>query len=249
MWISIFQSCPQFAAAIQIWKICWFHTDCQCSPVFLHILDTVVIYVARCNRNQNAVLAIDATGGIAKRAAISDPHVFLYQCVLITAEGSIPVFQMISADQSALHIGNFLRYIMSQRAPIPPTVVSDFGWALLTATSQTFGKCTDLSDYLQKCYNVVETGGSSVPASYIRLDVSHLIAMVARWKCLKQSGHGRAVRRFYLRCVSQAYQMTDFDSLTYFLESVLIVSLSEYVGCTSDGRTLAAEFDCNILTT
>jgi hypothetical protein len=44
-----------------------------------------------------------------------------------------------------------------------------------------------------------------------------------------------------LRYVSQAYQTTDFHDLTYFLESILVVSLNDYVGCTTNGFPLAAE--------
>lgn len=113
-----------------------------------------------------------------------------------------PVFQMVSADQSALQIGHFMRLILSPGAPIPPIVVSDFGWALLIAVSQAFGKCTDLQEYLQKCYNVAVRDEDSLPTIYLRLDVSHLIAMIPRWKSLKEQRKGCAVRRFYLRCLS-----------------------------------------------
>lgn len=141
------------------------------------------IYTARCKRNPSAILTIDATGSIAKRASKQDPHVFLYQCMVVTKEGSVPVFQMVSADQRSFLIAHFLRLILTKGVPRPPTVVCDFGRALVNAVAEVFGRSNDLRDYLQKCYDVVVQSSRVIPASYIRLDVSHFIVMVSRWKC------------------------------------------------------------------
>lgn len=181
----------------------------------------------------------NATGSIAKRATKHSPHVFLYQCMVVTKEGSVPVFQMVSADQRSFLIAHFLRLILTKGAPRPPTVVCDFGRALVNAVAEIFGRCNDLRDYLQKCYDAIVRGSPVMPASYIRLDVSHFIAMVSRWKCFDKKLI--AVRQFYIRCISQAYQMQDFERLTYFIESVLAVSLSESIGNTNDGAPVPAE--------
>jgi hypothetical protein len=158
---------------------------------------------------------------------------------MVTKEGSVPVFQMVSADQRSFLIAHFLRSILIKGVPRPPTVVCDFGRALVNAVAEIFGRCNDLRDYLQKCYNAVVHGYPVIPASYIRLDVSHFIAMVSRWKCFDRKVS--AARKFYIRCISQAYQMQDFETLTYFIESVLAVSLSKSIGNTSDGVSVAAE--------
>lgn len=84
-----------------------------------------------------------------------------------------------------------------------------------------------------------------MPATYIRLDVSHFIAMVSRWKCLKTKVH--AARRLYLRCMAQAYQMSDFKTLSYFLESVLAVALSEYLGTSKEGIVVPAQIRMEVL--
>lgn len=76
-----------------------------------------------------------------------------------------------------------------------------------------------------------------IPPCYIRLDVSHLIRMVSRWKCLKSSDK-ILVREFYIRCISQAYKIDSLKEIKYFLESVLIVALSKSIGCTIDGKPL-----------
>lgn len=114
----------------------------------------------------------------------------------------------------------------------------DFGRALLNALAETFGRCSDLPNYLQTCYNAVVRGFTVIPASFLKLDVSHLIA-ISKWKCLKTKV--AAARRLYLRYVSQAYQMYDFDTLTYFIESMVAVSLSEFIGNTYDGVPVPVE--------
>ena len=197
------------------------------------------IYAARCMQNSDAIFTIDATGGIVTLADKHDPSIMLYQCMIITNKGSVPVFQMVSADQTALAIGYFLWFILSKGAPILLIVVTDFGWALLPAVAKVFGMCHDLRNYLQTCYNVAVLGTDILPQTYIRLDVSHLIHMVTRWKCLREKG--QAVRNFYKRCIGQAYQMSDLKTLAYFLESVLTVALSEYVGVTEKDDNMPSE--------
>lgn len=201
--------------------------------------------MARCKKDPHAITTLDAMGGISKRDSKHDPHMFLYQCMLVTEEGSIPVFQMVSADQRSFQIATFLRLILSKGVPHPPIVVCDFGRVLVNAVAEIFGRCNDLSNYLQICYNAAVKGSFAIPASYLRLNVSHLIAMVSRWKCLKTKV--AAARRLYLRCISQAYQMHDFETLTYFIESMLAVSLSEFIGNTHDGIAVPAEICMQVL--
>jgi len=100
-------------------------------------------------------MTLDATGGIIKRETSQDPPIFLYQCVFASSEGSVPVFQMISADHRAVTIAFFLQNIIAKGIPIPRTVVTDFGWAILIAVSSVFARCVDFRDYLIKCYKIV----------------------------------------------------------------------------------------------
>lgn len=64
-------------------------------------------------------MAVDATGSISKRDSKHDPHVFLYQCMLMTKEDSVPVFQMVSGDQRSFQIANFLRLILLKGVLVP----------------------------------------------------------------------------------------------------------------------------------
>lgn len=126
-----------------------------------------LLYTTRCKRDPEACSTIDATGNIIKRESSQDPPVFLYQCVLVSKDGSVPVFQIISADHRAVIIAFFLRNIIVRGAPIPRVVVSDFGWAILIAVSDVFAKCVDFRDYLQKCYTSAVLGNTGIFSSLL----------------------------------------------------------------------------------
>lgn len=85
-----------------------------------------LMYATRCKNDSEAFLTIDATGSLIKRESSQDSPIFLYQCVLVSKDGSFPVFQMISADRAVI-ISFFLRNIIAKNIPTPRTVVSDFG--------------------------------------------------------------------------------------------------------------------------
>lgn len=63
-------------------------------------------------------MTLDATGGNEIRNTTRT--CFYYQYVLVTKEGSIPVFQMMSVDQRSFQIAHFLRLILSKDVPRPP---------------------------------------------------------------------------------------------------------------------------------
>jgi hypothetical protein len=71
-----------------------------------------LLYVARCKNDPEAFLTIDATGGVIKRESSQDSPVFLYQCVLVSKDGSVPIFQMVSADHRALNISFFYAILL-----------------------------------------------------------------------------------------------------------------------------------------
>ncbi|CAH4027630.1 unnamed protein product [Pieris brassicae] len=163
----------------------------------------IQLYNSRCRKDNNASLAIDATGSIAKRSNAGAQHIFLYQCVLITADGSILCFQMVSADQRSLIISSFLSHILAANAPIPPVVVTDFGWSLLIAVAQIFGQCANFNDYLEKWYNAITYKNQSLPSTYMRLDICHLLSTITRWPSMKGK-EKTLIRRFYKRCIGKA---------------------------------------------
>lgn len=203
---------------------------------------------ARNTKNSKSFMTIDATGGVIKRSSKYDPPIFLYQCIFADNNGSFPVFQMVSADHKSMHIAYFLRKIISKGNQAPHTIVCDFGWAILIAIAEIFAKCIDLRDYLKKCYNILHGYNDSIPSCFIRLDVSHFICMISRWNCLKHKDK-LLIRKFYIRCISQAYKMTSLEELSTLFDAILVVALSEYVDINENGKELSSESRLQYLNT
>lgn len=205
-----------------------------------------VLYKSRRKKSPTGFMTLDATGGIIKRNSHGEPPIFLYQCMYVSNDGSIPVFQMVSADHKAMHIAYFLQKIISAGNEPPRMVVCDFGWAILIAVAQIFGKCIDLRHYLKKCFNIVHGNNDTLPSCFIRLDVSHYVSMIAKWNCLK--GKDKIiVKKFYLRCLCQAYKMISFEELCVSLEAIFVVALSQYVGSNENGEDLPSELHLQYL--
>lgn len=158
----------------------------------------------------------------------------------VTSKGSFPAFQMVSTKQHASQILFFLLEILRSGVPIPPLVVSDFGKAILLAVARIFGNCRDLQHYLEICYNVlVSKGTSTLPTCFIRLDVSHVVAVVARWPCLKRKTS--KIHQFFLRCICIIYQSNNLVEIETLLKSVLVVALSEEIDENGSGELLNSE--------
>jgi len=152
---------------------------------------------------------------------------------------------MTSCKHAAL-ITYFLLEILRSGAPIPRIAVCNFSKAILIALSRVFARSADLSDYLQICYNILILKlPQSKPHCYIRLDVSHIIATVARWSCLK--GKPPKIRQFFLRSVAHACQMTSF--VQHLLKSTLVVALSQEIGRREDNTYLDSEIHLRYVNT
>lgn len=166
------------------------------------------MYKQACKQDTNCFLTIDATGSVSKKIYLPNEqksaHLFLYECVCVSNLGNFPAFQMLSAKQDASIISFFFSEIVRDGAPVPPIVITDFGKAILIAVARVFAGCTNLSYYMQICYNILNNDSSdSIPSCFIRLDVNHFIAMVARWECLKNKTI--EVKQFFIRCLGRIY--------------------------------------------
>lgn len=127
----------------------------------------------------------------------------------VTTYGSMPVFQMLSAEHDTVAITSWLLKILSQGIPIQ-MVVCNFSQALLIYISIAFAHKRNLHEYMQICYDVL-TGHSTVPPStYIRLNISHLVAIICRWDCIKNNSLIR-VRQFFIRSICHAYKMQNLQ--------------------------------------
>lgn len=71
----------------------------------------------------------------------------------------------------------------------------------------------------------------------MRLDICHLSAMIMRWPSLK--GKDKClVQRFYKRCIGKASQISNLKELSYFIEAILVVSLSKCIGLSVNDELL-----------
>lgn len=137
------------------------------------------------NRSRSAYFTMDATGSIAKGLILPDgtksAHRFLYQCMIIPKDKQgVPTFQMISTKQDAALLTYFLLEIRRAGATVPSVVVSDYSRAILAALARAFADCADLKHYLQCCYDIsIKNKDAFLPKSYLRLDVSHVIKIIA----------------------------------------------------------------------
>lgn len=122
--------------------------------------------------------------------------------------------------------------VLRKGAPIFPMVVTDFGSSLLVGLARAYNSCADLK-HMQVCYDKIVTKSATTKLKcFLRLDVSHFIAMIAR-ECLRKQVP--KARQFYLRVLAHAYKMQDFEKLHAFLESLLTVALSEDISRDESG--------------
>lgn len=71
-------------------------------------------------------------------------------------------------------------------ATVPFVIITDHNRAMLVALARAFADCTDLKRYLQCCYVIsVKNKETFLSASYLRLNVSHIIKIIANWECLR----------------------------------------------------------------
>jgi len=168
------------------------------------------------------------------------PHIYLYQCVLATETNSTPVFQMVSTKQGAAIITYFFLSVLADGAPSPRIVVIDFSKALLMVVSKAFANCSDTRDYLHVLYIIILEKKEKLPNCYIRLDISHFINIVAKWDCLRSKVP--KVRQFYLRIIGHVYKMRNVQNVKAILTSIMIVALSEDIGCDENSELVSSEF-------
>lgn len=158
----------------------------------------------------NQRISFDASGGfIINDTVFTDlrcclentpnaQHVFLYLISLKTADGtSVPVGQMISAQQDSTRISYFLdRWLEDFK--LPKEVTIDASMALKKSLSKNFASCKNIHEYLTACFDVLMGKTiQALPTCYIRLDVAHYVKNLHSnkiWKKVKK-------KHFYLCCI------------------------------------------------
>lgn len=157
------------------------------TPTQLHL------YKKYCS-SEYVVLIVDATGSLAtKILRLHGPseHIFLYQGIMRATSFSCPITQMLSEKQDANSILYWLNEWERVGAPCPREAVTDNSAALKSALVRSFGRCSDLSEYKEKCFSVLNGEKHKLPPCYIRLDVAHYIKAAKSWSAFKEKTTSR----------------------------------------------------------
>lgn len=136
-------------------------------------------------KRQRVSVSLDATGGIVSGASLyqdikqyfdkipESPHIMLYLlCVKNELGTSVPVGQMLSAEQDHLTIGDFLIRWTHEFA-LPDEFVVDDSGALQKAIIIYCTRFKSVNDYLKCCFDLMEGQTHILPECYLRLDVPH----------------------------------------------------------------------------
>lgn len=176
-------------------------------------------------------ISIDATGSLVKQVPKPDGSkrvVYLYQAVCGYRQKILPLFQLISEKHDTNTLTYWIREWLRSGGSCPKQVVTDYSLALLNATSLAFNN-TDLKTYIETCI-VFDKNGSSVrvnaPRCKIRLDISHLVNMVARWSCFNRESPEK--KDFYLRCVGLLTTCTEINDFIRLCTDVLTIAFATH---------------------
>ena len=157
-------------------------------------------------RLRPAVISLDATGSLVAKLNRPDgrksAHIFLYIIAISFDNKTLTVHQMLSETQETEFIALWLWQWMRIGAKQPKEAVCDYSRALLLAMCTVFNHQTTKA-YINICFAAASKPNSELekPATYIRIDVAHLIHLVCRWKCFEKVTHP-CIKSFFVRCVS-----------------------------------------------
>jgi len=157
----------------------------------------------------------------------------------------MPVFQMLSASQNTNTIHFWLIEIIrigmkhKQNFPLPKQVVCDFDRALIGAIVRAFCQCKNLQNYLSQCFICLNEESKSLPPTFLRLDISHFIHMISRWKELKII-HPQA-RLFYITVMAFLTKISNFEQFQEVAKCAIVLTNSEMFGNTKDNISSYAE--------
>lgn len=136
----------------------------------------------------------DATGSIVRHPYNDKKRIYLYTAVvMLKIERIFPVFSMISAEHNSNAIFKLFhdfRYFCEEenKWPIFSEFVTDFSFASIHAALKAFNRIT-LSEYLEICYEIVQSGSGISDNLLITLHLccAHYMKMV----CKDVENHGK----------------------------------------------------------
>lgn len=209
-------------------------TDIGMAPFFVfYLLPLQREWFRQENKQRYTAISIDATGSIVKPPKSSllskhndkPAHIFLYNIMAKTENNkSVAVGQMLSQR----HTSHFIAYWLtcwSKEAVVPNEVVTDDSAALLAAVVQSFTSLPNMRSYLEKSYMCL-TKNTNPPEIYIRLDRSHFVKFLHRWKPLKNQDSRKV--KLIKRILGVLIQCDDFQSAKAIIKNLFTSLLNMY---------------------
>lgn len=196
-------------------------------------------------RKSYCKISIDATGGLVKKLKrtslnLLSSHVFLYEAVVNTHYGQIPITQMISERHDILTIFNWLGQWVKSGIRVPNEAVCDYSFALLGAITRAFCDGKSLHSYVEQCFNVLINKIHEIPACYVRIDVAHIIKNVCRIKHLANIKN-KQLKHFYIRGLRLLVTSTTLNEFKEVLTALLTIMYSETDGFSVDNVITPSE--------
>lgn len=177
---------------------------------------------------QRSAIAIDASGKFVKKFEIYGKkltgHILFYTATINFDGTTLCVNQMLSEVQTQEFIEDWLKHWKRLGTSTPGEVCSDYERAIPLSACLAFNNMS-LKLYIDECFKwawLTEEEKKMRPRpapTLILIDVAHLMAMVARWKCLKDHSHPYT-KPFYLRCVAL---LIDCRDIKRFLRIFLLI--------------------------
>lgn len=194
------------------------------------------IYQAYCKEEENPKIVIDATGSIVQKVTRLDGsisnRILLYACVIYWKGEQFSIFQMLSEVHNALHISNWLRYLVSLGIRPPKEIISDEGSALLVAEINVFTLFKTVTEYVNACFK-----NMYIPC-YIRIDVAHFIH---KYAILLSKSEQPMVKKFFLPAIGQLVLSETVEDAARILKHVLIVCQAKSRGSVGNKLTECSE--------
>lgn len=183
------------------------------------------------NEDDLCSISIDATGSLVKQ--ITNPAgerrvVYLYQVVCSYRRKILPLFLWISEKHDTNTLTYCIREWLRLGGSCPKQVVTDNSLALLNATSLAFNN-NDLKSYVENCVVFGKSSDSfsiQRPRTVIRIDIAHLMKLVAGWSCFKHESPHK--KDFYLRYVGLLSICTKVDNFIKICTDVLSLAFSTH---------------------
>lgn len=114
---------------------------------------------------------------------------------------------------------------MRTPVPCPSEIAVNYSLALINAISLAFNN-VNLNFYIELCMTFLETSNSTrKPKCIIRIDITHIIKTVYRWKCF--NGKHMRVKDFYVRCFGLLTKCICIDQFRQICRDILTVNLSD----------------------